>query len=172
MKYNKDFNNVWNYRPNETINLNYSDYVEEKKIKEQSLMSEIEISDLEGLDVEYFQIAKAFQELFIKNLKEKNAPTRNQENAKFKNYVNPIRLMMTNDGVTREQIEKVFKFLDSPDGWFWKPNILSTKKLREKFEQLIIKSQSTNGKQSETRTIQEIARDAYNSEAAKQFRFK
>lgn len=148
----------------------------EEKIRENTnniLLSEIKISDLENEEVEYFEIANAFKDLFIKNLTEKNAPTKNQTNAKYKNYVDPIRLMMTNDGVTKEQITKVFKFLDSPVGEFWKPNILSTKKLREKFEQLIIKSQSPNGtKQPDQRTNQQIAEDAFNSDTAKQFRFR
>ena len=144
----------------------------EQRTKNNTPLSEIKISDLEGENVEYFQIAKAFRDLFIKNLKEKNAPTKNQEKATFKNYVAPVRLMITNDGVSREQIIKVFKFLDSPEGDFWKPNILSTKKLREKFSQLIIKSQSSNGKQQpDKRTNQEIANDAFNSDTAKQFRF-
>lgn len=120
----------------------------EVKVK-NTLLSEIKISDLENEEIIYFEIAKAYQQLFIKNLTEKNAPTANQEKAKYKTYVDPIRLMMVNDGVTKEQLTKVFKFLDSPGGEFWKPNILSTKKLREKFEQLIVKSQSINhnGKQ-------------------------
>lgn len=126
---------------------------EEKTIlyNTKTLLSEINISDLENEDLEYFEIAKAFQQLFIKNLKEKNAPAAAQEKAKYKAYVDPIRLMMTNDGVTREQLSKVFKYLDSPQGEFWKANILSTKKLREKFTQLLLKSQevprnSTNSK--------------------------
>jgi len=111
-----------------------------------TLLSEIEISDLEDNVLEYFQIAKAFQQLFIKNLKEKNSPSKIQEQAKFKNYVDPIRLMMENDGVTKEQLTKVFKYLGSNEGEFWKPNILSTKKLREKFSQLSIKSQENGNR--------------------------
>ena len=121
----------------------------EKKTKlnnTKTLLSEINISDLENEEIEYFEIAKAFNQLFIKNLKEKNAPAADQKNAKYKAYVDPIRLMMTKDGITKEQMTKVFKYLDSPQGEFWKPNILSTSKLREKFQQLILKSQA-NGKQ-------------------------
>ena len=110
-----------------------------------SLLSEIKISDVEISQVIYFEIALAFQNLFIKNLKEKNAPAANQEKAKYKAYVDPIRLMMTVDKVTKEQITKVYKYLGSIEGEFWKSNILSTSKLREKFQQLLLKSQE-NGK--------------------------
>lgn len=112
----------------------------------KTLLSEINISDLENDDLEYYEIAKAFQQLFIENLKEKNAPTARQENAKYKAYTDPIRLMMTNDKVTKEQLIKVFKYLGSPQSEFWKANILSTNKLREKFTQLLLKS-NENGKQ-------------------------
>ena len=127
--------------------------------KNNTLLSEIKISDLEDREVEYFEIAQAFQHLFIKNLKEKQAPAKHQENAKFKNYVDPIRLMIESDGVSKEQLQKVFKFLDSPGGEFWKPNILSTAKLREKVQQLLVKSQTLNGNQ--THTQQDGASQAY-----------
>ena len=121
---------------------------EKKTIINKSLLSEIKISDLEDEEMIYFEIAKAYQQLFIKNLTEKNAPAAAQENAKYKAYVDPIRLMMTKDEVTKEQLTKVFKYLGSPQGEFWKSNILSTTKLREKFTQLLLKSQEnkTNGK--------------------------
>ncbi|QQV90525.1 transcriptional regulator [Polaribacter phage Danklef_1] len=142
-----------------------------------TLLSKIKISDVPELELEYFQIAKAFQDLFIKNLKEKNTPSKNQENAKYRNYVDPIRLMMKNDGITKEQITIVFQYLNSSrceNGDFsWKTNILSTSKLREKFTQLLLKSQLKNGKSNqETRTNKEIATAAFNSDTAKQFRFK
>jgi hypothetical protein len=121
--------------------------VEEKVKLNTILLSEIKISEVEDDLKDYFEIAKAFQDLFIKNLKEKNSSYVNQKNAKFGNYVNPIRLMMTNDEITKEQLTTVFKFLDSQQGEFWKSNILSTKKLREKFQQLIMKAneKSKNG---------------------------
>lgn len=124
--------------------------VKESKVKEKKskvnniLLSEIEISDLEEEQKQYFEIAVAFQQLFIKNLQENQAPTKHQEEAKYKSYVDPIRLMMENDGISKEQLTKVFKFLDSPGGDFWKPNILSTSKLRQQFQQLILKANQNN----------------------------
>lgn len=125
---------------------------DEAKIEiKNSLLSEIKISDLENNEVQYFEIALAYRNLFIKNLQEKNAPTANQEKATYKNYVTPIRLMMTAEGVTKEQLTKVYKYLGSIEGEFWKSNILSTSKLREKFQQLLLKSQE-NGKSNNSTT--------------------
>jgi len=123
--------------------------VNETKEINKTLMSEINISDVEESLKEYFKIALAYQELFIKNLEEKEASAVNQKKATFANYVTPIRLMMTSDGVTKEQLTTVWKYLGSSAGEFWKPNILSTSKLREKFDQIIIKSkQKHNGQQT------------------------
>tara|TARA_R110000772_G_scaffold35637_5_gene85826 strand:+ start:4501 stop:5412 length:912 start_codon:yes stop_codon:yes gene_type:complete len=125
---------------------------ENKSKLNNTLLSKIEISDLEiGLQ-KYFEISKVFQKLFIKNLTEKNAPTSNQEKAKFKNYVDPIRLMIETDKVTLEQLQIVFKYLDSLEGEFWKSNILSTKKLREKFPQLVIKAQENANRTNSNKT--------------------
>ena len=128
------------------VNDNVSD-TENVNDNNNYLLSEIKISEVEDDLKDYFEIAKAFQGLFIKNLTEKEASCVNQKNAKFGNYVTPIRLMMTNDKITKEQLTTVFKFLNSSKGEFWKPNILSTKKLRQKFQQLIMKAneKSKNG---------------------------
>jgi hypothetical protein len=108
-----------------------------KEILDKSLLSEVKTSDVPKELLEYFQIATTFQKLFIKNLNERNAPIKNQAAAKFEAYVTPIRLMLTDDGVTREQIRTAYEFLKSPEGDFWKANILSTKTLREKVQKLI-----------------------------------
>ena len=117
-------------------------------------LSKIEISDVDDSLKVYFKIAKKFQELFIKNLKEKKSPTSHQEKAKFKNYVDPIRLMITTDGISKEQILKVYNYLDSPNcetlKFSWKTNILSTKKLREKFQQLSVKANQIKENQEPT----------------------
>jgi len=126
-----------------------------KEIK-NIFLSEVKTSELEGNEILYFEIAKAFQQLFIKNISENGGSDKNQKEAKYKVYVNPIRLMIEKDGVTKQQIMTVWKFLGSTDGDFWKPNILSTSKLREKFTQLIIKANqngnrsNNNGNTSET----------------------
>lgn len=133
-----------------------------KKIKEElnkSLLSEIKISEdnfvyFKNIKIECsneerinFKTAVWFQKLFIKNLKEKNAPTANQEKATYRNYVTPIRLMFDNDKVTQEQVKQAYDFLNSLEGEFWKKNILSTSTLREKISQILIQKNTGNGKQ-------------------------
>jgi hypothetical protein len=121
-------------------------------ILNKSLLSEIKISDdkkfflfkdfqLEVLEeqVDYFKSAIGFQKLFVKNLKEKSSPTTQVENAKFKTFVDPIRLMFEKDKVTIFQLREVYNYLDSLEGEFWKSNILSTAKLREKLPTLLAK---------------------------------
>ncbi len=155
-----------------------------KPIKQRNkgtiLLSEIKISDEESKDFLYVEIAKAFQQLFIKNLEEKNSPTVHQKKATYKNYVDPIRLMFEKDEVTKNQIEIVFKYLKSTEAEFWKPNILSTSKLREKFTTLLMKAQekpSPNQSRNEdyearkNLTNAELAKRAMESEVGKNYRF-
>lgn len=151
---------------NSLINKPINHKKENNKTTNNTLLSEIDISDLELNEVEYFEIAKAFQELFIKNLKEAKAPTLHQEKAKFKSYVDPIRLMIEKDGVTKDQLTTVWKYLSSSEGEFWKSNILSTKKLREKFSQLSIKA-NTNGKTSSNKTKYTVSDNLKQKIAAK-----
>ena len=118
----------------------------------KSLLSEIKISDdkkflifkdsqieISKEQVDYVRTAEAFQKLFIKNLKEKNSPTFQVENAKYKNFVDPIRLMFEKDKTTSKQLRDAYDYLNSPEGEFWKSNILSTAKLREKLPVLLAK---------------------------------
>ncbi len=138
-----------------SIDKQYNNITKNNKTRNNLLMSEIKISEsgediFEGDDnlKNYYQIAETFRQLFVKNLEEKNSPAQHQENAKFKSYVDPIRLMMEKDKVTKEQLKVVFVFLQSPQGEFWKSNILSTEKLREKFSQLIMKAKESPAKKS------------------------
>jgi hypothetical protein len=117
-----------------------------------SLLSEIKISDdkklflINNIEIEieenyltYFKISIGFQKLFIKNLKEKKSPYSQQKNAKFKNYVNPIRLMIEKEEATLDQLREAHKYLDSIEGDFWKSNILSTDALRKQISKLLAK---------------------------------
>lgn len=107
------------------------------------LLSEIEISDVEASLQKFTQIAKVFQETFITNLKEKGAATITQEKATFKNYVNPIRLMIENKECTIDDLRDVESYLSSPRGEFWKSNILSTATLRKQITKLVMEARKT-----------------------------
>jgi hypothetical protein len=109
-------------------------------INKNSLLSEIKISDVDEDLKQFYDIALNFQQLFIKNLKEKNAPTKQQENATFKKYVDPIRLMIKNNECTIENLREVYAYLNSSRGEFWKTNILSTETLRKQITKLVMSS--------------------------------
>jgi hypothetical protein len=83
-----------------------------------------------------YQWACKFQELFLKNLKNKGAPLKRTEMASFKDCVAPIRLMIEKDGVSEAQLHLAYELLNGSDE-FWKGIILDTNKLREKIGQLI-----------------------------------
>ena len=118
---------------------------EKEKVKEKEiiLLSEIEISDVEASLQKFTQIAKVFQETFITNLKEKGAATITQEKATFKNYVNPIRLMIENKECTIDDLRDVESYLSSPRSEFWKSNILSTATLRKQITKLVMEARKT-----------------------------
>lgn len=65
------------------------------------------------------------------------------QNAKVETWSEPIRLLVEQDQRTHEEIWKLWKKVHRDE--FWRKNILSTAKLREKFDQLAIKFQP-NGK--------------------------
>lgn len=109
-----------------------------RKELDKKLLTEIDISDVELGLVDHFKIAKEFQRLFIENLTERNISTSHQQKATFKNYVDPIRLMIQNNEATRQDLIDVWKYLKSKDGEFWKTNIQSTSKLRDKFTTLLM----------------------------------
>lgn len=107
-----------------------------------SLLSEIKISEVPQDLKDYFEIASSFQKLFIETLKSKKSPSRILEKAKFKKWVDPVRLMMQTENVTKENLQDAYKFLKDtkPDSEFWKKNILSTTALRKNISKLLLQA--------------------------------
>ena len=64
----------------------------------------------------------------------------NHKKPKLEKWANDVRLMRVKDKRTEEQIMYVINW--SQNNKFWKSNILSIAKLREKFDQLVIKIKS------------------------------
>lgn len=149
----KGANKGGSYTPTEQVEVKEKEEVQDKlKILNNSLLSEIKISDdkkfflVKDLQFEiteekllHYKTALGFQKLFIKNLKEKNSPTSQTEKATYKNFVEPIRLIFEKKEATKEQLREAYEYLNSKEGEFWKSNILSTKKLREKLSMMILK---------------------------------
>jgi hypothetical protein len=121
----------------------------ELKNYKNTLLSEIDSDKYKNLKHDHIEIAKAFQKLFIKNQNDSGIKNSKIENAKG-TWVDDIRLLLEVDQKTTEDCKTVFKFLKEDE--FWKPNILSAKKLREKFDILLMKSKSNtkNGNRNST----------------------
>ncbi|WP_289024106.1 hypothetical protein [uncultured Salegentibacter sp.] len=96
----------------------------------------IDKSEIPKDQLGYYQWALKFHQLFLKNLKNKGAPTKKVEMTSFKNCLDPIRLMLEKDGVSEDQLLLAYELLNGSEE-FWKGIILSTHKLREKIGQLI-----------------------------------
>ncbi len=80
-------------------------------------------------------------------------PTAKEPN--YTDWANDIRLMRSLDGRTHEQIWHLFCWANKDS--FWYKNILSPRRLREKFDELTIKSQEV---QNQGPKIDTVARDS------------
>lgn len=120
-----------NVNDNDNVNDNVKDY---RKV----LLSEVS-SDV--VNQEYFEAAKSFQELFKQNLEEAGASTAIIDKAKG-TWIDDIRLMIEADKYSMDDLRGAYVFLQKNE--FWKKNILSTKKLRERMPR--IKMEMHNGK--------------------------
>lgn len=105
-----------------------------------SLMSEIIISDVPQEQIDYFNVANAFYQLFQQNAIDLQVRWAHLEKTTYKKCVTPIRLLATSDNRTRDEMLLVFDLLKKD--LFWKQQIQTTEKLREKFDQLITKAQN------------------------------
>jgi hypothetical protein len=111
--------------------------------KENTLLPEISISDVPEADKKYFEIALTFRTLFINNLSELNIQSTDLGKAKYKNWVDPIRLMFQRDNRQKDELIEVYNFLKNEkfnSRFMWKSVIRSTENLREKFEKLLTES--------------------------------
>lgn len=124
---------------NQQTTNNKQEYKEIKEYKKEYL-SEILISDFPELNKTYLDISIAFQELFKNNLKEAGASTSKIEKAKG-NWIDSIRMIIEIDKYSIEDLQQAYKFLQTNN--FWKKNILSASKLREKMDKIKLELNST-----------------------------
>lgn len=137
---------------------------EEKIAINLKLLKEVKDDEVELSDLDHFKMAKAFHDLFTQNIKSIGGYLVHLEKATFKKWVDPIRLMLTVDKISVEQMREVFKFLDKHP--FWSANVQSTEKLRSKFETIYSQIKSNYGTKKESGNgnitkdyIQRIAED-------------
>lgn len=118
-----------------------------KKNYKTTLLSELKSSDFQDENnIKYFKITIAFYDLFKKNLIDLGSNTTQIEKTKGL-WIDSIRFLIEIDEQSIEDIKIVYAFLQ--EDMFWKKNILSTSKLREKFNKLLIRAKNKeNGKQT------------------------
>jgi len=145
---NTSNNNIYNTSLGGFENHERDSVKSSKETKSQSqLLSKTNRDDLDETTKIYFDIAFGFQRLFIHNKKQLGINNfKDQENATFKSYVEPIRLAIERDGMTRDDFAKIFLFLKEDE--FWMKNIMSVSKLRDKMGDLLIKASKLKPKQA------------------------
>jgi hypothetical protein len=119
-----------------TLNENEQSKVKESKVKE----SKVKESKEEELNADYVAIVS----LLMSKIEENDPKHFQSKNRKvvLRQWYDPIRLLIERDGREPDLVRSVITW--SQRDSFWKSNILSTKKLREKFPQLLL--QMNNGK--------------------------
>lgn len=105
----------------------------EKKSKEKNINSPKQVYDESSVP---FQLANR---LFTRILE--NNPNHKKPN--LQKWADDMRLMMERDSRTKEQIEYLIDWCQQDS--FWKGNILSASKLREKYDQLVIQVKNRKG---------------------------
>ena len=105
--------------------------LEEGKVSKDN-MSQNKFSD-ESLEI---QLSKYLYQKILENDSKAKEP-------KFEKWAEHADKLMRIDGRTETEIRQVIDFCQNDD--FWKCNILSTKKLREKFSALLIKMKNEKG---------------------------
>lgn len=138
---NSEKNPTYNNTIINNINKDNNSIMVSSKPNKKIFLSEFDINTLSEQDRIYFKIAIGFRDLFIKNKKALGVNDfKDQENATYKGYVDPIRLAFTEDKKTEEDFRKVYAFLMKDE--FWMKNIMSTRKLREKMSDLLLRCSS------------------------------
>ncbi len=111
--------------------------------KQINIMSAVFTPDYKPLN-NYDSIAfKLWKQVYEKLIKKNITPTSLQK-AKVKDWTDDIGLMIESDGRTDVEIVEILNFLKEND--FWANNILSTSKLRQKFERLLLEARTSNKK--------------------------
>ena len=124
------------------------------------LLSAAKPTDVKMDEVEFLEITQSFQKLFIHNIESVGGSANQIKNAKLKRWMNPIRLMVTSDGITIENIKKVGNFLQG--GTFWKKNILCTDTLRKQFNRLILAANEKPNNKKQSGVSKEFIASIYN----------
>jgi len=146
-----------NENRNDTETITTLNQKKEKKGRKKEKNNTILMSELENSDNlnEYEKIAFSFWQLIDHNLQKLGISSTDLAKAKYKTWVDPIRLAIQNDSRTKEQFAEIFDFLKAEiprNGFSWAENIRSTAKLREKFERLLSEARKTKSRNQSSYT--------------------
>lgn len=98
-----------------------------------------------GEDDIQFQLSSLLRKKILENLPSARVPKPNPTG--LEKWAIEVDRMLRLDGRTPDEIRKVINFAQNDS--FWRSNILSMKKLREKWETLVLQSQRKNGGRKE-----------------------
>jgi len=136
----------------------------EEELNKNILLSKVDESTLDDKEKKYYQIAFSFWELVKNNLSELDIKSPATEQAKFKTWVDPVRLLIEKDKKTLDEFREIFRFLQVDE--FWKEQIRATSKLRQKnkdnemyFDVLLIKARNNEKKQSSQNNKSGVSED-------------
>ena len=121
--------------------------------KKKRLFFEVLREDYPPAEQQYYILANAFFDLFWSHAKELNLPLKNLKEADADEWTKHIRLMIEKNEATEEQIIEVGKFLKTDE--FWKTNVRSVPKLREKFENIYASSKKIKNGNEQKSTLQD-----------------
>ena len=111
--------------------------IREDKISKDKIREDNKIFLSEFSNENYGRLVFLLRDLILQN-----NPKAKITNSQLKNWYKEVQLMVERDNRTLEEIE--FVITKSQNDSFWKGNILSMGKLREKFDQLWIKFKNEN----------------------------
>lgn len=121
--------------------------------KNKRLFSMVKKEDYPIEQQQYFVLARGFFDVFWNHAKELNLPLKNLKEANADEWTRQIRIMIESKEATEEQIIEVGRFLKTDS--FWKTNVRSVLKLREKFENIYASSKKVNNGNEQKSTLQD-----------------
>lgn len=127
------------FKDNSTyINNTINNSLLSEQSSDDRLLIKIDINDQNLNEVEL--VTKSFFDLFRKNQLNSGVTVfKKYDQTKLKSWVIHVDRILRIDGVTKERLQLIYKWLKSGKGRnaeFWRKNILSTQKLREQYPKL------------------------------------
>ncbi|WP_034889665.1 hypothetical protein [Gillisia sp. Hel_I_29] len=100
-------------------------------------ISEIEISEVPIVDLVIYKYGIELRKVILDNASQKNIPIKKVEDAKYKNWLEPLRFMLQKDKISEKHLKDIINYLRNPSSEFWRKTILSTTVLRKNSSQIL-----------------------------------